>query len=384
MNKAPLHIALGTTGVLALLYVAFTAFLHKMLNDPSSAAPPYVTPAIAHARQTPLPSPFGHDSTAMDVVQGVDLRGKIAVMTGAHSGTGRETAKALAHAGATIIALARDVDRAKESSRDIPSAKVEYVDLLQPDSINAFTTRYVESGRPIHILVNSAAIMGTPLERDARGYERQFATNVLGHLQLTKALLPALERAHGARVINVASRGHHAGGIQFDDIHFHRMPYTGMRAYAQSKTALILLSLQEDKLWRNKNIRVFSTTPGPVPSSDLFAAGMVGQRSAYQVAMVRHLAAFVRFTQATAVLNLLRRPANVGDRYKTVQQGGATAAWAATSAMLGGLGGVYIEDSNVAPLVPEEGRAPHGVKSWAVDETVAERLWTVCEQMPRT
>lgn len=381
MNKTPLYLALGAAGVLAVLYVAFIAVLHKFLNDPSSSAPLYATPAIPHARQTPLPSPFGHDSTAMDVVQGVDLRGKIAVMTGAHSGTGRETAKALAHAGATIVALARDVERAREGLGDIPSAQVEYVDLLESESIAAFARRYVQSGRPIHILVNSAAIMGTPLERDARGYERQFATNVLGHLQLTKALLPALERAHGARVINVASRGHHAGGIQFDDIHFERTPYTGMRAYAQSKTALILLSLQEDKLWRSKHIRVFATTPGPVPSSDLFAAGMVGQRSASQVAMVRGLAAFVRATQSTAVLNFLRRPANVGDRYKTVQQGGATAAWAATSPMLQGLGGVYIEDSNIAPLVPDEGRAPHGVKSWAVDEAAAERLWAVCERM---
>lgn len=381
MNKNSLYLALGATGVLAFLYLAFIAVLHKFLNDPSSSAPPYTAPAIPHARQTPLPSPFDHGSTAMDVVQGVDLRGKLVVMTGAHSGTGREAAKALAHAGATIVALARDVERAKEGLTDIPSAKVEYVDLLRPDSIAAFAKRYVQSGQPIHILINSAAIMGTPLERDARGYERHFATNVLGHLQLTKALLPALERANGARVVNVASRGHHAGGINFDDIHFQRTPYTGMRAYAQSKTALILLSLKEDELWRSKNIRVFSTTPGPVPSSDLFAAGMVEQRSANQVAMVRNLAAFVRFTQSTAVLNFLRRPANVGDRYKTVQQGGATAAWAATSPMLHGLGGVYIEDSNIAPLVPDEGRAPHGVKTWAVDEAAAESLWTVCEQM---
>lgn len=226
-----------------------------------------------------------------------------------------------------------------------------------------------------------ASIMATPLERDDRGYERQFATNVLGHYQLTVRLLPALERAKGARVINVASRGHHAGGVLFDDINFNHTPYTGMRAYAQSKTALILLSIKEDALWRDKQIRVFATTPGPVPTSDLFAAGGVGHKPSRQVALGRLAAATLRALHVTEALNLRRRPKNEGDLYKTVQQGGATATWAAVSRDLDGKGGVYLEDCDIAPVVPDEGRAPYGVKSWALDVSVADQLWSLCETM---
>lgn len=381
MRKKIVYTSLGTAGAVLVAYVGFVAFFYKSLNDPSANLPLYTAAAIPNTKQQPLHSGFGHEATAMDIVKGVDLRGKIVVVTGGATGTGREAVRALASAGATIVDLARDVDRAKEGLQGIPNTTVEYVDLLNPASIDAFAERYVKSGRPIHVLINSAGIMGTPLERDSRGYERQFATNVLGHFQLTLRLLPALERAQGARIINVASRGHHAGGVQFDDINFEHTPYTGMKAYAQTKTALILLSIKEDALWKDRGIRVFATTPGPVPSSDLFAESMVGQRPGYQVMLARLGARAVRFTHATEVLNFIRRPRNVGDLYKTVQQGGSTATWAAVSKDLGGKGGVYLEDNDIAPVVPDEGGAPYGVKSWALDEKGADRLWSICEQM---
>jgi hypothetical protein len=154
-----------------------------------------------------------------------------------------------------------------------------------------------------------------------------------------------------------------------------------MRAYAQSKTALILLSIKEDELWRDKQIRVFATTPGPVPTSDLFAAGGVGHKPNRQVALGRMVAGTLRAVHATEALNLRRRPKNEGDLYKTVQQGGATATWAAVSRDLDGKGGVYLEDCDIAPVVPAEGRAPYGVKSWALDLSVANRLWSLCETM---
>lgn len=380
MQKTLLY-TLEAAGILAVTYVGLVGLFYKVLGDTSARLPPYTAPDLPHARQHRLPSPFGHRTKAMDVVRGVDLRGKTVIVTGGHSGTGREAVRALAGAGATVIALARDVERARRGLRGIANTSVDHVDLLEPASIDAFAACYVQSGRPLHILINGAAIMATPLERDARGYERQFATNVLGHYQLTVRLLPALERAQGARVINVASRGHHAGGVLLDDINFDHTPYTGMRAYAQTKTALILLSLKEDALWRDNGVRVFATTPGPVPTSDLFAAGGVGHRPHRQVVLGRLVAAMLRGLRMTQALNLWRRPKNEGDLYKTVQQGGATAAWAATSPDLDGKGGVYLEDCDIAPAVPDEVRAPYGVKSWALDAQVADRLWALCEAM---
>ncbi|MBU1376151.1 MAG: SDR family NAD(P)-dependent oxidoreductase [Alphaproteobacteria bacterium] len=380
MQKTLIY-ALEAAGILTAIYAGLVALFYKALGDPSAKLPLYDTPDLPHTRQHPIPSPFGHRTKAMDVVKGVDLRGKIVVITGGHSGTGREAVRALSTAGATLIVLARDVDRAKRGLRGIANTTVECVDLLQPASIDAFAARYVQSGRPLHILINNAAIMATPLERDDRGYERQFATNVLGHYQLTVRLLPALERAQGARVINVASRGHHAGGVLLDDVNFNHTPYTGMRAYAQTKTALILLSIKEDALWRDRDVRVFATTPGPVPSSDLFAAGSVGRRPRRQVALGRLVAGIVRVLHITEALNLWRRPKNEGDLYKTVEQGGATATWAAVSGDLDGKGGVYVENCDIAPLVPDEGRAPYGVKSWALDAHVADRLWSLCQKM---
>ncbi|SEN01430.1 Short-chain dehydrogenase [Luteibacter sp. UNCMF331Sha3.1] len=380
MQKTLIY-TLAAAGILPATYGGIVGLFYKALGDPSASLPLYVAADIPNARQHPIPSPFGHRTTAMDVVNGIDLRGKVVVITGGHSGTGREAVRALARAGATVIVLARDVERARRGVSGITNTTVENVDLLKPASIDAFAARYVQSGRPLHILINNAAILGTPLERDERGFERQFATNVLGHYQLTVRLLPALERANGARVINVASRGHHAGGVLLDDINFHTTPYTGMRAYAQSKTALILLSIKEDALWRDKQIRVFATTPGPVPTSDLFAAGGVGRKPSRQVMLGRFVAATLRAVHATEALNLLRRPKNEGDLYKTVQQGGATATWAAVSRDLDGKGGVYLEDCDIAPVVPDEGRAPYGVKSWALDSCAAHRLWSLCEAM---
>lgn len=380
-----LKILLWSLASLAILLVAaaglFAFLFYRMLRDPSAKAPLYAGPVLPHPTQVPLPSRYGHGSRAMEIVKGLDLRGRTVVITGGHSGTGLEAVKALAKAGAQVIALARDPDRARARLRGIGNTEVAHVDLLDPASIDAFAETYVRSGRPLHVLINSAAIMATPLERDRRGYERQFATNVFGHYQLTVRLIPALERAHGARIVNLSSRGHRAGDVLFDDINFDHTPYTGMRAYAQTKTALALLSVHEDALLKGRNIRAFAVHPGPVPSTDLFAAGRVDEAPAYQVALGRLAAHVVRLLHLTELLNGIRRPRNVGDRYKTVTQGGATTTFAAVSPDLDGKGGLYLEDCNVAPVVPNGSEAPFGVRPWAIDAEAAERIWGLCAQM---
>ncbi|MDR2364597.1 MAG: SDR family NAD(P)-dependent oxidoreductase [Zoogloeaceae bacterium] len=367
--------------LLAFLYGGFVAHFQYSLHDPSASAPLYDGPVIPDDRQKPLPSRFGHETAAAEIVEGLDLRGKTIVITGGHSGTGLEAVKALTSAGATVIALARDVERARENLRGIAPVEIEAVDLLQPESIDAFAEKFLASNRPLHVLINSAAIMGTPLERDRRGYERQFATNALGHFALTIRLLPALERANGARIVNLSSRGHRAGGALFDDIHFEHTEYSGMRAYAQSKTALALLTVKLDALLQERNIRAYAAHPGPVPSTDLFAAGRVGSDSPHAVRLARLHARLARALHVTEVLNFFRRPKNVGDLYKTAQQGAATTVWAAVSKDLEGIGGVYLEDCDIAVLVPDGSPAPFGVRPWALDKEAAERLWRLCEEM---
>ncbi len=157
--------------------------------------------------QQAVGSGFDRNSTAEEVLNGVDLTGKIAVVTGGHSGLGLETTKVLASAGATVIVAARDIEKAKKNLSGIVNVELEPLELTDPGSIDAFAAKFLSSGRPLHLLFNNAGIMWVPLQRDSRGYESQFSTNHLGHFHLTAKLWPALKQAAGARVINTSSWG---------------------------------------------------------------------------------------------------------------------------------------------------------------------------------
>ncbi|MDR1952568.1 MAG: SDR family NAD(P)-dependent oxidoreductase [Elusimicrobiota bacterium] len=337
--------------------------------------------AIPHDRQLPIANEYGHYTTADEIVKGMDLTGKNVVITSGYAGTGLVTTKALAGAGARVICLARDLKRAAGNLKGIPNVEIEYLDLLKPDTIDAAAEKILARNIPIHILINHAGIIATPLTRDDRGYEYQFSTNMLDHFQLTARLFPALAQANGARVINVASRGHRECGVNFDDIHYKFSEYVPMKAYGQSKTGLILFTVRLDEMAQKYNIRSFAVHPGPIPSSDIFAASRVNIGSDFQVSFLRFTAKFMRNTNFTALENAIRRPKNVGDIWKNVQQGAATSVWAAVSDNLDGLGGVYVEDCNIAVVVPNGSAAPFGVRPWALDKESAERLWKTCEEM---
>ncbi|MFI5693352.1 oxidoreductase [Kribbella sp. NPDC051586] len=322
--------------------------------------------------QTPIGSGFSAASTTYDVLRGVDLHGKVAIVTGGYSGLGKETVRAFRSAGADVIVPARDVARAAGELADIDGVVVEQLDLLDPASIDAFADRFLAAGRALHILVNSAGIMANPLTRDARGYESQFATNHLGHFQLTTRLLPALRQAGGARVVAVSSRGHRYSAVDFDDPNFEHREYAPYPAYGQSKTANILFAVELDERERANGIRAFAVHPGSI---------------------ITHLA---RYSDRET----LRDGGFLDENYepiidparglKTAEQGAATQVWCAVSPQLDGCGGVYCEDADIAVVhasgVPDSEvlavtPGAFGVLPYAIDPENARRLWKLSEEL---
>lgn len=305
------------------------------------------------SRQVPIHSGFGAETTAREVLAAVDLRGVVAIVTGGYSGIGLETTRALAQAGATVVVPARSPAKARAAVAGLPGVELETLELGEPDSIDAFAGRFLASGRPLHALITSAGIMALPLTRDARGFELQLAVNHLGHFQLAMRLWPALRAAGGARVVSVSSRGHRRAGVDFDDPHFVRRPYDKWVAYGQAKTANVLFAVALDRRGEPHAVRAFSLHPGAIMTE-----------------LVRHLSA--------AELGVMS-PASAPMVLKTPEQGAATQVWCATSPQLDGMGGVYCEDVDVAVEVAADSQGLTGVRPWAIDPALAERLWELSE-----
>jgi len=320
--------------------------------------------------QKPINSGFGAASTAADVIRGIDLAGKIVIVTGGYSGLGRETTRVFQVAGAKVIVPARDQEKASMALAGFQGVEIETMDLMSPVSIDAFAAKFLASGRPLHILVNCAGIMACPLMRDSRGYEAQFSTNHLGHFQLTARLWPALRQAKGARVVAVSSRGHRYSPVVFEDPNFEHREYEPMLAYGQSKTANILFALELDKRGRAENIRAFSVHPGAIVATGL---GRYGSKE-------QLLKMGVIDEHGDPILDPLRQ-------LKTVEQGASTGVWCATSPQLAGKGGVYCENNDIASIVTNpvpmgpisgaDSKGNFGVMPHAVDPEAAERLWTL-------
>jgi len=321
--------------------------------------------------QQALHSGFNATSTTDDVIKGIDLSGKIVIVTGGYAGIGLETVKTLVAAGATIIVPARDVQKADSNLKGISNVTVAPMDLMDPASINAFAAAFLAAYKKLDILINNAGIMWVPLQRDKRGYESQLATNHLGHFQLTAKLWPALKEANGARVVNVSSFGHQMAPFNFEDPNFKERAYETLQGYGQSKTANNLFAVELDHRGKSAGVRAFSLHPGSVLGTDL---GRVAPMALFQ-------------QMGTHDENGNIYP-EVAARLKTVDQGAATSVWCATSPQLNDIGGVYCEDADVAEL--DEGNIIHnyddptslrGVKPYAVDAANAQRLWTLSEEM---
>ncbi|SET14079.1 oxidoreductase [Paenibacillus sp. NFR01] len=317
--------------------------------------------------QRPLPSGFGPRTTAEEVIAGMDLTGKTAIVTGGYSGLGLEVSRTLAEAGAHVVIPARTMEKAQAAIASIPDAELAELDLADPASIDRFARSFLDSGRPLHLLILNAGIMAIPEQRDARGYELQFVTNHLGHFQLTARLWPALALARGARVIAVSSGGHKLGDIQWDDPNFIRQPYEKWKAYGQSKTAGALFAVELDRRGQAQQVRAFSVHPGSI---------------------VTNLSRFLSDDEMDAMGALdhegKRGYTELNDERKTIPEGAATIVWCAVSPQLDGKGGVYCQNADIAsPISPEQLPLPGaaGVCPWAMDPEAARRLWRLSEEL---
>ncbi|GHJ54199.1 oxidoreductase [Nonomuraea sp. TT08I-71] len=295
-----------------------------------------------------ITTPFGFSSTAAEVVDGVDLTGRRAIVTGGAAGIGIETARTLAGAGAEVVLAVRRPGAGEQAAADITDSTgnarvtVRELDLADQDSVRRFVAGW---DQPLHILVNNAGIMALPeLERTPEGWEMQFATNFMGHFALTAGLHDALAAARGARVVSVASTGHLFCPVVFDDLHYAFRPYDPLTAYAQSKTANVLLAVEATRRWADDGIYANALNPGAIATG-----------------LQKHTGG-------------LRTPP---ERRKTPQQGAATSVLLAASPLLDGVGGRYFDDCAEAAVVTERPADYQGVAGYAVDPDNAERLWDV-------
>ena len=297
------------------------------------------------------------ETTTDEVLDGVDLRGKVAIVTGASTGLGLETARALAAVGAEVVLAGRDSSRIAAAAATIlervPEAQLEQglLDLTSLDSVRAFAAWFADAHDRLHLLVNNAGVMYTPFEHTTEGFELQFGTNHVGHFLLTCLLVPMLLTDPPSRVVNLSSGGHMGSDIVWGDVNFERRDYDKFAAYGQSKTANILFSVELDRRLGDRGVHAYAVHPGMISTelgrymtSDDFAALMDRAKSS---------------------------PSGGMPPRKTVEQGAATSVWAATAPELDDRGGTYLADAEVT-----DQHAP-----WARDPDSAKRLWALSEQM---
>ncbi len=308
-----------------------------------------------------ITTPFDDESTAAEVVEGVDLTGKQAIVTGGASGIGVETARALAGAGAAVTLAVRNTAQGDQVAADIRSTtgndavEVAGLELTDSASVRDFVSGWDD---PLDILINNAGVMAIQ-ERTLtdRGQEMQFATNHLGHFQLALGLHDALAEAGSARIVSVSSSGHLRSPVIFDDLNFSFLEYSPFVAYGQSKTANVLFAVEADRRWADDGITANALMPGGIATP-----------------LQRH----VLEADPNYMKNATERFRRAGRELKTPEQGAATSVLLATNPELEGIGGRYFEDCNEAPVVdrrPESGMG--GVARYALDPGNAERLWDV-------
>lgn len=308
---------------------------------------------------------FGATTTADEVLAGIDLTGKTAFITGAASGLGTETARAMAARGAQVIIPVRDPAKGEAAAQairaDTGSDRIETIacDLGSLASVRACAAQALSRFDRIDLLINNAGVMACPLERTADGFEMQFGTNHLGHFLLTNLLMPLIEKGSNRRIVNLSSRGHHFDEVHFDDPNYLHRAYEKWAAYGQAKTANIQFSVGLERRLASRGIHAYAVHPGGI-----------------QTNLGRHL---TPEDIAALMARMAERAGGEAFAWKTIPQGAATSCYAATAPELEGKGGVYCEDCHVAEV--DDGNANAGVRSYAVDPAKAEQLWALSEEL---
>jgi NAD(P)-dependent dehydrogenase (short-subunit alcohol dehydrogenase family) len=306
-----------------------------------------------------LQSRFDAAATARDVVAGLDLHGRVALVTGGGGAMGREIGAALVAAGATVVLADVDAVPLREAAA-VTGAEAAMLDLASLAAVRSFAATW---DRPLHMLVNNAGVMACPERRTDEGHELQFGVNYLGHWLLATSLLPALERAaqgqgEPARIVSVSSIAHRRSDIHWDDMDYRARPYERWEAYGQSKTACALLAIAATDRLRERGAVCNALNPG---------GAFTG--------LMRHLSD--EELRANGWLDADGRPPA---RWRSAAQCAATATWAATASELRGIGGLYLEECREAepanPDKPMQGVLPH-----ARSVPNAHRLWEISEAM---
>jgi NAD(P)-dependent dehydrogenase (short-subunit alcohol dehydrogenase family) len=287
-----------------------------------------------------------------EVLKGVDLSGRVALVTGASAGLGAETARALAAHGAEVIGAVRDIDKARAKLGDA-NVELMALDLASLTSVREFAAAFTATHPALHLLINNAGVMATPFEHTADGFELQFGTNHLGHFLLTTLVMPTLVASAPARIVNLSSAGHFASDVVFDDLNYERREYDKWTAYGQSKTANILFTIELERLFAAEGVHAYAVHPGLVATE-----------------LGRHM-------QADDMKTLQCRAESQGRTLPPMQHadtGASTTVWAATAPELADTGGVYLVDCEIS----DEHAA------YAFDAANAQRLWNVSYELTRS
>jgi len=302
---------------------------------------------------------FDETSTTDQVLEGIFLSGRTAIVTGASGGLGAETARALASKGCAVTLAARNRERAEavaKSIREETGAQVDIgeLELADPASVRTFAERWKAEHGELNLLILNAGIMACPLSRTKEGFELQFATNHLGHFLLSALLVDRLRAGAPSRLVSLSSGGHVASPVVFEDIHFESREYTPFLGYGQAKTANVLFAVEFDRRFKDADIRAYGVHPGMIHTD-----------------LGRHLTPEI-------IKDIVGKASSGGEPRKDVPQGAATSCWAATSPDLEGKGGIYLADCRIAPRKDEGNR---GVAAHAVDPEAAAQLWKVSEDL---
>ncbi len=314
-----------------------------------------------------ITSPFGAESTALEVIRGVDLGGKSAVVTGGASGIGVETARALASAGAQVTIAVRDVEAgarvAKAINEEFGADRVTVgpLELGDLSTVRAFAAAWGD--RELHLLINNAGVMACPQGYTKDGFETQIGVNHLGHFLLAHLLLPALRRGAPGRLVSLSSSAHIYSDVHLDDLHYRKRPYKPFESYGQSKTANALFALEFDRRFRNDGLQAFSLMPGVIATP-----------------LLRHMTPEIFKEIGAPEMKERDKPeSKPSSKTKTPEQGAATSIWAAVGKELEGHGGLYLEDcAQAVGYTP--GGPKRGVADYARNPETAKQLWDVSER----